>query len=71
MAQMCMKDKTIMSKTTEEITKRLQEVVTQKAHLRFGHASNQLRSTHELRNIRREHARLLTALNARSQDQAK
>lgn len=69
---MCMKnEKTLQSKTDKELERQLAEVIAKEAHLRFQHASNQLRSTHEVKELRKLKARLMTAIKTRTQAQGK
>jgi len=64
-------DKTLQNQTEQELERQLAEAIAKEAHLRFQHASSQLRSTHEVKDLRRMKARLMTAIKARSQAQGK
>jgi large subunit ribosomal protein L29 len=59
-----MKYEDIASKTKDELAKTLLELKKDQMELRFKHAGGQVDKTHEIRGLRRDIARVQTAMNA-------
>jgi len=59
-----MKYEDLTTKTKDELVKTLLDLKKDQMEQRFKHAGGQLDKTHEVRNMRRDIARVETALNA-------
>ncbi|WP_143529249.1 50S ribosomal protein L29 [Rubrobacter xylanophilus] len=66
-----MKTRELRELDVEEIERRLAETRRELFNLRFQHATGQLENTGQLREVRRNIARLLTVLNQKRQESSR
>ncbi len=66
-----MKYDDLKSKSNDELVKTLLDLKKDQMEMRFKHSGGQLEKTHEVRAIRRDIARVQTALNAPAEVKAK